>query len=126
MSTSEGGAQAEGAGAGKPDEPESTDEDSTLEGVATFLITTFVDNAACAAVELLQHTTKAFEESLNTALRGDYTASSLAKDSALLWARNVQFMARLFSVGAPTGRLNPPTKDDRPAGTAGGSASGGA
>jgi hypothetical protein len=77
-------------------------EDNTLEDVAMFLVTTFVHNAAGAAAEMVQQTATAFEDSLAAALRGEYSASRLAKDSALLWARNVQFVTRLFSVGAPT------------------------
>jgi hypothetical protein len=91
-----------------PGAPVPPPEDPTLEDVATFLVTTFVQNAAGAAIEMVQQTATAFEESLDSALHGNYTASRLAKDSALLWARNVEFITRLFSAGSPTEPLVPP------------------
>jgi hypothetical protein len=84
-----------------------TPEDPTLEDVAMFLVATFVQNAAGAAVEMVQQTATAFEKSLDTALHGKYTANHLAKDSALLWARNVEFITRLFSAGSPNEPLVP-------------------
>jgi len=100
MVTSEGGTSTE-----------PSDEDKDLQEVATFLVNTFVENATSAAVDFLQQTTKAFEESLNTALAGKYTTSTLAKDSAALWARNVRFVSQLFSVGVP-GKPTPPSPDE--------------
>jgi hypothetical protein len=81
--------------------PAPTDVDNTVEDVAMFLVTTLVHNAAGAATEMVEQTAAAVEDSLGAALRGEYSASRLAKDSALLWARNVQFVTRLFSLGAP-------------------------
>jgi hypothetical protein len=90
-----------------PVAPAPPPEDPTLEDVALFLVATFIRNAAGAAVEMVQQTATAFKESMNTALDGKYTSGHLAKDSALLWARNVKFLTRLFSVGSPTEPLVP-------------------
>jgi hypothetical protein len=118
MVTSEGGTSAEGSGAEQPGAAAPSDEDKDLQEIATFLVTTFVENATSAAVDFLQQTSKAFEESLNTALAGKYTASALAKDSAALWARNVRFLSQLFSVGVP-GKPMPPSPDESHEGRAG-------
>jgi hypothetical protein len=91
-----------------PVAPAPTPEDPTLEDVAMFLVATFIQNAAGAAVEMVQQTATAFEDSLDTALHGDYTANRLAKDSALLWARNVDFITRLFSPGSPSASSSTP------------------
>jgi len=108
MSTSEHDAPLEGAALEEQDETEPIDEDCTPEDIAANFVATFVENVAGAAVEMVQQTATAFKESMNTALDGKYTSSSLAKDSALLWARNVKFITRLFSVGSPTEPLVPP------------------
>ena len=117
MSTSEQGASAQGPGPQGQEAQEPTDEDDTLEDMAAHFVTTFVENAASAAVEMLQHTATAFEASLVTALHGEYKATCLAKDSALLWARNVQFITRLFSVGTPAELPCPPPEHEGPATT---------
>ena len=101
MSTPPPGAPAEGSGSVQENAPVPTDVDNTVEDVAMFLVTSFIQNAAGAAAEMVEQTAAAVEDSLGAALRGEYSASRLAKDSALLWARNVQFVTRLFSVGAP-------------------------
>jgi hypothetical protein len=100
-----------------PVAPAPPPEDPTLEDVALFLVATFIRNAAGAAVEMVQQTATAFEESLDTALHGNYTANRLAKDSALLWARNVEFITRLFSAGSPTEPPVPTPGGDGPPST---------
>jgi hypothetical protein len=107
MATSERGTPAVGSRANQQGPTVPSDEDNDLEDIPTFLVTNFVDNVTCAAVDFLQYSAKAFEKSLNTALAGEYTASTLAKDSAALWARNVRFLSQVFSVGVPG------TPDDR-------------
>jgi hypothetical protein len=107
MSASEHDAPLEGAGSQGQDATEPIDEDPTLEEIAANFVATFFENVAGAAVEMVQQTATAFEESLDTAIHGKYTSSRLAKDSALLWARNVKFITRLFSVGSPTEPLVP-------------------
>jgi hypothetical protein len=112
MVTSESGAPAGGSGAARPVPAAPSDEDNDLQDIATFLVTTFVENATRAAVDLLQQTAKAFEESLNTALAGEFTVGTLAKDSAALWARNVQSLLRVFSVDVPTGATTTVNDED--------------
>jgi hypothetical protein len=107
MSASEHDAPLEGAALQGQDETEPIDKDCTPEDIAANFVATFVENVAGAAVEMVQQTATAFKESMNTALDGKYTSSHLAKDSALLWARNVKFLTRLFSVGSPTEPLVP-------------------
>jgi hypothetical protein len=107
MSASEHDPPLEGAALQGQDETEPIDEDCTPADIAANFVATFVENVAGAAVEMVQQTATAFEESLSTALDGKYTSSCLAKDSALLWARNVKFITRLFSVGSPTEPLVP-------------------
>jgi hypothetical protein len=113
MSTHPPGAPDEGPGSWQETAPPPTDVDSTVEEVALYLVTTFVQNAAGATAEMVEQTAAAVEESLGAALRGEYSASRLAKDSALLWARNVQFVTRLFSVGAPTEPVDPAPKPEK-------------
>lgn len=91
-----------------PVAPAPTPEDRTLEDVAMFLVTTFVQNAAGATVEMVQQTATAFEKSLDSAVHGNYSANCLAKDTALLWARNVDFITRLFSAGSPSASSSAP------------------
>jgi hypothetical protein len=91
-----------------PGAPVPPPEDPTLEDVATFLVTTFVHNAAGAAIEMVQQTATAFEKSLDTAIHGNYSANCFAKDTALLWARNVDFITRLFSPGSPSASSSTP------------------
>jgi hypothetical protein len=117
MVTSERGAPAEGSRAEQPDPTAPSDDDNDLEDIPTFLVTNFVDNVTCAAVDFLQYSAKAFEKSLNTALAGEYTASILAKDTAALWARNVRFLSQVFSVGVP-GKPTTASKDEGPTGPA--------
>ena len=115
MVTSESGAPADGSGA-QPSDPQAPgDVDNVLEDIPTFLVTRFVENATCAAVDFLHCTNAAFEDSLNTALAGNYTAGRLAKDTAALWARNLRFASRLFSVGAPGEPTTGPTDEGRTA-----------
>jgi hypothetical protein len=113
MSTPPPGAPAQGSGSVQEDAPASTDVDNTVEDVAMFLVTSFIQNAAGAAAEMVEQTAAAVEDSLGAALRGEYSASRLAKDSALMWARNVQFVTRLFSVGAPTEPLVPAQEPEK-------------
>jgi hypothetical protein len=113
MSTPPPDAPAEGSGSVQEDVPAPTDAGNTVEEVAMFLVTTFIQNAAGAAAEMVEQTAEAVEDSLGAALRGEYSASRLAKDSALLWARNVQFVTRLFSVGAPTEPLVPAQEPEK-------------
>jgi hypothetical protein len=107
MSTPQPGAPADGSASVEEDAPAPTEMDKTVEDVAMFLVTTFVQNAAGAAAEMAKQTATAVEDSLHAALDGEYSASRLVKDAALLWARNVQFVTRLFSVGAPAEPLVP-------------------
>jgi hypothetical protein len=107
MSTPQPGTPVDGSVSVQEDAPDPTDADNTVEDVAMFLVTTFIQNAAGAAVGIVEQTAAAVEDSLGAALRGEYSASRLAKDSALLWARNVEFVTRLFAVGAPTEALVP-------------------
>jgi hypothetical protein len=113
MSTPPPGPPVEGSGSVQEDAPAPTDADWTVEDVAMFLVTTFIQNAAGAAVGIVEQTAAAVEDSLGAALRGEYSASRLAKDSALLWARNVEFVSRLFSVGSPTEALAPAQKPEK-------------
>ena len=121
MSTSETGAPPGDPGpppqhAPSPPSPP-PDEDSTLVDEAAYFVTTFVQNAASAAVEMIERTATSFDESLHTALNGNYKASCLAKDSALLLARNVKFITRLFAVGAPAEPLVPSPGSEVPPST---------
>jgi hypothetical protein len=71
-------------------------EDPTREELAMFVVTSFVNNAANATAEWMRDGAEALEASLDKALKGKYTSSDLAKDSAALWARSVRHALRVL------------------------------